>query len=242
MLVIPAIDISRGRVVRLVGGDPARATVYGQDPVATARGFAAAGATLLHVVDLDAALGRGDNQDLLTRLCGAVAVAVQVGGGLRSPEAVAARLGAGAARVVLGTRAVGDPDFVAACVAAHGDRVVVALDVREGRVAVDGWRQLAGPLELVLARLEQVAAPRYLVTAIAGDGSLTGPDLDLYRQLTRATRRPVLASGGVADLADLQQLAACGVEGAIVGTALYQGRVDLAQALSLPAAGGEVGR
>ncbi|HVA22065.1 MAG TPA: 1-(5-phosphoribosyl)-5-[(5-phosphoribosylamino)methylideneamino] imidazole-4-carboxamide isomerase [Candidatus Micrarchaeia archaeon] len=231
MLVIPAIDLSRGRVVRLVGGDPERSTVFGADPIATARTFAAAGAGLIHVVDLDAALGRGDNGEVISRLCAAVAAPVQVGGGLRTAAAVAARLAAGAARVVLGTRAVREPAFAAACVAAHGDRIVVALDVRSGLVAVDGWRETAGALAEVLPVLEAAGAPRFLVTAVAADGSLRGPDCGLYRWLATAASRPVLASGGVGGESDLVRLAGCGVEGAVVGTALYRARIDLGAAI-----------
>ncbi len=238
MLVIPAVDIRGGVAVRLVGGDPARETIVAEDPLATARAFADEGAPWLHVVDLDAALGQADNTALIARLCRAVVVPVQVGGGLRTAEQVAARLDAGAARVVVGTRAVREPAFAAACVAAHGDRVVVALDVRGRRVAVDGWRASAGSLAKTLAQLERAGVTRFLATAVAADGGLGGPDCELYRWLTAATDRPVLASGGVSGEADLAELAACGVEGVVVGTALYRGALDLGQAVRRFGAGG----
>lgn len=235
MIVVPAIDLRGGRVVRLVQGDPGRVTVYGADPVAVARRFQAAGAPLLHVVDLDAALGTGSNAEAVRAVCRAVGIPVQVGGGLRTLESVEEALGAGAARAVLGTAAAADPSFVARCVDRHGDRIVVAVDVRDGRVVVKGWREEAGALEELVPALDAAGAPRYLVTAVAADGRLEGPDLALYGRVRSLTDRPVLASGGVRDAADLRALAALGVEGAVVGRALYEGTLSLAE---LAAVGG----
>ncbi len=227
MVVIPAIDLRRGRVVRLRRGDPGAATVYGDDPVAVARRFEEAGARRLHVVDLDAALGEGENRDAIAAICRAVHARVQVGGGVRSVVAAKELLAAGAARVVLGTRAALDPGFVLEAVAAAGDRVIVALDVRAGRVRVEGWREEGPPLEEALAALDAAGAPRFLVTAIDADGVLAGPDLELYRAVLARTERAVLASGGVRDAADVRALAQLGVEGAVVGRALYEGTLRL---------------
>ncbi len=228
MIVVPAIDLRGGRAVRLRHGNPAHQTVYSDDPVEVARGFEAEGASLLHVVDLDAALGTGHNREVVAAICQRVSVPVQTGGGLRSLHAVAAALQAGAARAVLGTTAVQDARFVREVVARHGDRVVVALDVRDGNVMVRGWQETAGSLEDVMATLE---APRFLVTSIAVDGTLEGPDLDLYRRVLALTERPILASGGVRGPADLRALLATGVEGVVVGTALYEGTLTLRDAL-----------
>lgn len=227
MVVIPAIDLRHGRVVRLRRGDPGAATVYGDDPVAVARRFEEAGARRLHVVDLDAALGEGENRDAIAAICRAVHARVQVGGGVRSVAAAKELLAAGAARVVLGTRAALDPGFVREAVAAAGDRVIVALDVRAGRVRVAGWREEGPPLEEAVAALDAAGAPRFLVTAIDADGVLTGPDLELYRGVLARTERPVLASGGVRDAADVRALARLGVEGVVVGRALYEGTLRL---------------
>jgi phosphoribosylformimino-5-aminoimidazole carboxamide ribotide isomerase len=228
VIVVPAIDLRGGRAVRLRHGNPAHQTVYSDDPVEVARGFEAEGASLLHVVDLDAALGTGHNREVVAAICQRVPVPVQTGGGLRSLQAVDAALAAGAARTVLGTSATRDPAFVDEMVARHGDRVVVALDVRDGNVMVRGWQETAGSLEDVMATLE---APRFLVTSIAVDGTLEGPDLDLYRRVLALTERPILASGGVRGPADLRALLATGVEGVVVGTALYEGTLTLRDAL-----------
>ncbi|HWO71907.1 MAG TPA: 1-(5-phosphoribosyl)-5-[(5-phosphoribosylamino)methylideneamino]imidazole-4-carboxamide isomerase [Actinomycetota bacterium] len=227
MVVIPAIDLREGRVVRLRRGDPGTATVYGDDPVAVARRFEEGGARRLHVVDLDAALGEGDNRDAIVAICRAVHARVQVGGGVRSVAAAKELLAAGAARVVLGTRAALDPAFVREAVAAAGDRVIVALDVRAGRIRVAGWREEGPPLEEALAALDAAGAPRFLVTAIDADGVLAGPDLELYRAVLARTERPVLASGGVRGADDVRALAELGVEGVVVGRALYEGTLRL---------------
>ncbi len=227
MVVIPAIDLRRGRVVRLRRGDPEAETVYADDPVAVARRFEEAGARRLHVVDLDAALGEGGNRGAIAAICRTVHARVQVGGGVRSVETAKELLAAGAARVVLGTRAVLDPAFVREAVAAAGDRVIVALDVGASRVRVAGWREEGPPLEEALDALEDAGAPRFLVTATEADGTLGGADLELYRRVLARTDRPVLASGGVRDAADVRALAELGVEGVVVGRALYEGTLRL---------------
>jgi phosphoribosylformimino-5-aminoimidazole carboxamide ribotide isomerase len=235
VIVIPAIDLRGGRCVRLLRGDPAEAVVYGDDPVAMARRFESAGASILHVVDLDAALEDGDNRGALLSICESVSIPVQTGGGLQDMHDVDRVLALGAGRAVLGTAAARDPRFVREAVDRYGDRVVVALDTRDGRVMVRGWRDAAGPLERFLPALDSAGAPRFLVTSIGSDGTLDGPDLPLYRQVLELTERPVIASGGVATIADLQALAELGVEAAVVGKALYEGTLSLEDAVALQA-------
>jgi len=235
VIVVPAIDLRSGRCVRLTGGDPTRETEYGRDPVAVARRFEIDGAALLHVVDLDAALETGTNRHAVTAIIRSVQAPVQVGGGLRSLEAVDEALSLGAARVVLGTAAAMDPDFVRRAVERHGDCIVVAVDVQEGRVMVRGWRIPARPLDEAIQALQAVGAPRFLVTSISADGRLAGPELELYRRVQALTTRPVLASGGVRTAEDLRALAGLGVEGAIVGRALYEGALSLQNAVAAAA-------
>jgi phosphoribosylformimino-5-aminoimidazole carboxamide ribotide isomerase len=230
MIVVPAIDLRGGRCVRLVRGDPSQQTVYKADPPAVARVFEEQGAELLHVVDLDATFGTGDNQDTITEICDAVDIPVQVGGGLRSVVNLMQAQIAGASRVVLGTAAALDPDFVRGAVNRYRQRVVVAVDVRGDRVMVDGWRTDAGALEEIIPAMERANAPRFLVTSIDLDGTMEGPDLDLYDRLRQITMRPVQASGGVRSAEDLDALAALGVEAAIVGRALYEGTISLSEA------------
>lgn len=230
MIVIPAIDVRGGRAVRLVRGRPEDETVYGQDPAEVAERFAADGAERLHVVDLDAALGTGDNGWVIRSLIGSCGVPVQLGGGLRSLEAVEAALEGGADRAVVGTAAT-DPGFVRELVVRFGDRVVVAVDVDEDLVRIRGWTAEGGRIDDLLPRLHDAGAPRFLITAVGRDGTLEGPDLDLYVRVARMTDRPVLASGGVRTAEDLRALSEAGVEGAVVGTALYEGTIRMAEAL-----------
>lgn len=233
MITIPAIDLRGGNVVRLQQGDPDAQTTYGDDPVAVARGFAEAGARWIHVVDLDAALGSGDNKAVIAAVCDAVDVPVQTGGGLRSMDAVRSVLEAGAARAVLGTAATEDPLFLEAVVDAYGDHVVVALDVRDRTVMTHGWTQEAGAVDLMLAGLAAQGVPRFMLTQIEVDGMMGGPDLDLYRHAALFTDTPIIASGGVSTADDLRALAATGVEGAIVGKAIYESQVTLAEVAEL---------
>ena len=235
MITIPAIDLMGGRVVRLVKGDPGRARAYSADPVGVAEGFAGAGARWLHVVDLDGALGAGSNRATVEAICRAVDVPVQVGGGLRDRRAVAAALDAGAGRVVLGTLAVDEPDVLASLAASFGDRLVVALDVRGDVVSLDGWRRDAGAIARALPALAAAGATRFLVTAVDADGTLAGPDVDLYGRVAALTDLPLIASGGVRSEADLRALADAGVEAAVVGTAVYEGGVELGAVAEVPA-------
>ena len=235
--VIPAIDLRAGRVVRLVEGDFARETRYGDDPEAVALGFVAAGARWIHVVDLDGAKGEDRQTAIIERIVRAVAgsAACQVGGGLRSAEAVEAVLAAGASRVVLGTAILTDPGLARTLVAAHGSaRIVAALDVRDGRAVGDGWVPGATGHSVgeAIAALADADVARFAVTSISRDGALAGPDLGLLQGLVAARRGAIIASGGISSIADLEAVRDIGCEAAIVGRALYEGRVDLTAALA----------
>jgi phosphoribosylformimino-5-aminoimidazole carboxamide ribotide isomerase len=229
MIVIPAIDLRGGRAVRLRRGDPSEETAYDEDPVAVARRFQDEGARRLHVIDLDAALGEGDNREKVRDICRSVVVPVQVGGGIRSMDAVKAVVDDGAARAILGTAAAADVSFVGRMVEEFAERVVVAVDVRGGHVMTNGWRQEGPKLEPAVAALNGAGAPRYLVTAIARDGTLDGPDLTLYRQVLTLTDRPVIASGGVRNADDVWALRDVGCEAVVTGKALYERTLKLSQ-------------
>ena len=231
MIVIPAIDLRGGRAVRLLRGDPEAETAYSQDPVAVATRFQAEGARRLHVVDLDAALDQGDNREVITEICHSVAVPVQVGGGLRSLEAIGQVLEAGASRAILGTAAAADPTFVERAVEEHAEHIVVSVDVRGGHVIVRGWTEEGPLLEDAISALEDAGAPRFLATAIARDGTLEGPDLRLYERVLGITDVPVIASGGVRDAADIWALRDLGCEAAVTGKALYEKTLKLSQVI-----------
>lgn len=229
MIVIPAIDLRAGRCVRLFRGDPGAQTVYDDDPVETARRFEAEGARRLHVVDLDAALESGSNRDVVVRILRAVAIPVQIGGGLRTLGDVEDALERGAARAILGTSAALDPGFVSEAVRRADDRIVVAIDVRDDHVMVRGWRDEGPRLRDAIAALGDAGAPRFLVTSIARDGTMDGPDLALYERVLGLTPSPVIASGGVRKADDVRALRELGVEAAVVGKALYAGTLTLAE-------------
>jgi phosphoribosylformimino-5-aminoimidazole carboxamide ribotide isomerase len=229
VIVIPAVDLRGGRAVRLRRGDPNDETAYGDDPVAVAQRFQEEGARRLHVVDLDAALGEGDNRETIREICRSVVVPVQVGGGIRSLEAAAEVFEDGAARAILGTAAAADVSFVSRAVEEFAERVVVAVDVRGGRVMTNGWREEGPELGETLPALHDAGAPRFLVTSIARDGTLEGPDLTLYRQVLELTDRPVIASGGVRNADDVWALRDLGCEAAVTGKALYEKTLKLSQ-------------
>lgn len=233
LILLPAVDVSRGRAVQLVQGEAGRETAYG-DPVAAARRWQQAGAEWIHMVDLDAAFGRGSNAALLATMIAEVGISVELSGGIRDDAALAAALSTGAQRVVVGTAALERPDWVRQVIAKHGDRIAVGLDARGDRLAARGWTTDGGDLMDTLARLDSDGCARYVVTDVAKDGMLRGPNLDLLKRVCAATTRPVIASGGVSSLADLTAIAglrADGVEGAIIGTALYEGKFTLPEAL-----------
>jgi len=236
MTVYPAIDLRGGRCVRLLQGAFERETVYGDDPVAVARGFEAAGARWLHVVDLDGArAGHPVQHELVARICAAVHIPVQVGGGLRDRAAIEAAFATGASRVVVGTTAAHDPDRCGELCAAHPGRVVVGLDVRAGQVRVAGWTEAATPDPLALARrVATLGAAAIVYTDIARDGTQGGPDLERTSAIARAAGVPVIASGGIGSLDDVRAVAARaadGVAGMIIGRALYTGAIRLDDAL-----------
>ena len=232
MIVLPAIDLRGGRCVRLTQGDFDQETVYDDDPVAVAKRFEADGAKWLHVVDLDAALdGVPRNRDAIRAVVDAVGLKVEISGGIRDEDAVRAALEAGAARIVIGTRALGDPAFVARVVGEHGDGVAIGLDVRGTRLQARGWTEDAGELHPALAALDDAGVRTYVVTDVARDGMLSGPNLDLLADVMSRTPAVVVASGGVSSLDDLRALARLGVGECIVGTALYAGAFTLPDAI-----------
>ncbi|HEU0132411.1 MAG TPA: bifunctional 1-(5-phosphoribosyl)-5-((5-phosphoribosylamino)methylideneamino)imidazole-4-carboxamide isomerase/phosphoribosylanthranilate isomerase PriA [Mycobacteriales bacterium] len=232
VILLPAVDVAGGQAVRLVRGEAGTGTTYG-DPLAAALAWQEAGAEWVHLVDLDAAFGRGSNRDLLADVVGRLDVAVELSGGIRDDASLDAALATGAARVNVGTAALEDPDWVRGAIARVGDRLAVGLDVRGTTLAARGWTKEGGELFEVLARLDADGCARYVVTDVGRDGTMTGPNLDLLRSVTAATDRPVVASGGVSSLADLRAIATVpGVEGAIVGKALYAGAFTLEEALA----------
>lgn len=232
MILLPAVDIRGGRCVRLVQGDFGREIAYDDDPVAVAKRFEAQGAGWLHVVDLDAALeGVPRNREVVAEVVRSVGVPVQCSGGIRSEEDLEWAREARAARVVLGTRALLEPTFVDDAVERYGDLVAVGLDVRGTRLQARGWTEEAGELWPTLERLEAAGTARFVVTDVTRDGMLSGPNLDLLREVLARTGRKVVASGGIGSLDDLRALAATGVEGAIVGRALYADAFTLPEAL-----------
>lgn len=227
MIVIPAIDLRGGKVVRLFRGDVEDETVYDEGAVDAARRFESEGARRLHVVDLDAAFGDGSNRDVVKDICRNVAVPVQLGGGLRTIETVEQALADGAARAILGTAAALDPSFVAEAVELVGDHVTVAVDVSDGLVMTHGWQKAGPRLEEAVPALHDAGAPRFLVTSIARDGTMDGPDLPLYERMLELTDRPVIASGGIRVAADVWALRDLGLEACVVGKALYAGTIHM---------------
>jgi phosphoribosyl isomerase A len=235
LVLLPAVDVADGRAVRLVRGEAGSETSYGE-PLAAALAWQEAGAEWIHLVDLDAAFGRGENRDLLADLVGRLDVRVEMSGGIRDDQSLEAALSTGCARVNIGTAALEDPQWCAAAIARHGERVAVGLDVRGTTLAARGWTEEGGQLFDVLARLDREGCARYVVTDVGRDGTMTGPNLDLLRDVCAATSRPVVASGGVSSLDDLRAIATLvpdGVEGAIVGKALYAGAFTLEDALAV---------
>ncbi len=238
MMVIPAIDLKGGRCVRLVQGDMARATVYADDPVAVARGFEAAGAEWIHVVDLDGAIaGTPVNDGAIAAVCRGVRAKVEVGGGLRDLAILDRVLGLGAGRVVLGTAALEDPDFFAAACRRHPGRILAGIDARKGKVAVAGWtKESATDAAELAVEVQRAGAAAIVFTDIARDGTGEGVNAPAVDAIADAVDIPVIASGGVASLDDLRRLRALArrnLEAVIVGRAIYTGAVDLATALRI---------
>ncbi len=232
--LLPAVDVAGGQAVRLVQGDAGSETHYGQ-PLDAALAWQNDGAQWVHLVDLDAAFGRGSNAELLAEVVGTLDIAVELSGGIRDDASLAAALATGCARVNLGTAALESPDWVRSAIARYGDRIAVGLDVRGTTLAARGWTSEGGELWPTLARLDADGCARYVVTDVHRDGTLTGPNLALLRDVCAHTCAPVVASGGVSSLDDLRAIASLtslGVEGAIVGKALYAKAFTLPEALA----------
>ncbi|HEU5474537.1 MAG TPA: bifunctional 1-(5-phosphoribosyl)-5-((5-phosphoribosylamino)methylideneamino)imidazole-4-carboxamide isomerase/phosphoribosylanthranilate isomerase PriA [Actinophytocola sp.] len=237
--LLPAVDVADGKAVRLVQGAAGTETDYG-DPLDAALAWQSAGAEWVHLVDLDAAFGRGDNRELLAEVVGRLDARVELSGGIRDDASLAAALSTGCARVNLGTAALEDPAWCAGALAEHGDKIAVGLDVRIGdngehRLAARGWTRDGGDLWETLDRLDRDGCARYVVTDVSRDGTLTGPNHTLLAAVCARTDAPVIASGGVSTVDDLVALAGlvpAGLEGAIVGKALYNGNFTLEEALA----------
>ena len=236
LVLLPAVDVADGKAVRLTQGEAGSETNYG-DPVDAAADWADQGAEWIHLVDLDAAFGRGDNYALLKKVIHQVTgVNVELSGGIRDDASLEAALGIGATRINLGTAALENPEWAADVIGRYGEAIAVGLDVRGTTLAARGWTQDGGDLWQVLDRLEEAGCARYVVTDVTKDGTLKGPNLDLLRQVMERTERPVVASGGISsldDIAALRELISSGLEGAIVGKALYAGAFTLAEALDV---------
>jgi len=231
--LFPAVDVKDGRAVRLVQGELARESVYGS-PLEVALEFQAAGAEWLHLVDLDAAFGRGENSELLASVVKALDIKVELSGGIRDDESLRRALATGCTRVNLGTAALENPEWTAQVISEYGDRIAVGLDVRGHTLAARGWTKEGGDLFETIERLDRNGCARYVVTDVAKDGTLMGPNFELLKEVCAATKKPVVASGGISSIADIEglaQLRSIGVEGAIVGKALYAGAFTLQEAL-----------
>ena len=235
LILLPAVDVVDGKAVRLTRGEAGTETDYGH-PLEAARSFAEAGAQWLHLVDLDAAFGRGSNAPLLMEITKELPINVELSGGIRDDASLARALDAGARRVNLGTAALEDPEWTEAVIKEFGDRIAVGLDVRGETLSARGWTRDGGTLFETIERLNEAGCVRYVVTDVARDGMLSGPNVELLARVCQATDAAVVASGGVSSLADiaaLRELVDAGVEGAIVGKALYAGAFTLAEALAV---------
>jgi len=236
LVLLPAVDVAGGKAVRLTKGEAGTETSYG-DPVDAAVDWADQGAEWIHLVDLDAAFGRGSNGGILKKVIRQVrGVNVELSGGIRDDESLEHALEIGAKRINLGTAALENPEWAASVIAQYGEAIAVGLDVRGTTLAARGWTKDGGDLWQVMDRLEEAGAARYVVTDVTKDGTLQGPNVELLRQVMDRTHRPVVASGGVSsldDLVTLRELVPLGLEGAIVGKALYAGAFTLAEALDV---------
>lgn len=235
LILLPAVDVADGQAVRLVQGEADSATSFG-DPLEAALDWQSGGADWIHLVDLDAAFGRGSNREILAEVTGRLDINVELSGGIRDDESLRAALATGCRRVNLGTAALEDPEWTARVIAEFGDRIAVGLDVRGTTLAARGWTREGGDLWETLERLERDGCSRYVVTDVTKDGTLRGPNVELLKQMCERTDKPVIASGGISSLADLETLRGLvpdGVEGAIVGKALYAGAFTLPEAITV---------
>lgn len=234
--LLPAVDVAGGKAVRLTQGEAGTETDYGH-PLAAAQDWIEAGAEWIHLVDLDAAFGRGNNREVIAEVIAAAgSCKIELSGGIRDTDSLENALAMGATRVNLGTAALEDPDWTEQAIAQFGDKIAVGLDVRGTRLAARGWTKEGGELLEVLERLEAAGCARYVVTDVTKDGTLRGPNLDLLELVMQHTDRPVVASGGISelqDIEDLRSLTEIGLEGAILGKALYAGRFSLQEALTI---------
>lgn len=235
MKIFPAIDLYGGQAVRLYQGDYDQMTVYDKDPLRTVEQFEAAGASCLHLVDLEGAkTGQTTNLPTITRIAQKTGLFLEVGGGIRTIDTIRRYLDAGASRVILGTAAATDPDFTARAVQDFGDKIAVGADLKEGQVAIKGWLETSGESwQGFFARMEALGVKTVICTDISRDGAMRGTNLDLYARLARDYAMDIIASGGVSSLEDIRQLKAAGAAGAIIGKAYYTGAIDLAQAIAL---------
>ncbi|WP_106848164.1 bifunctional 1-(5-phosphoribosyl)-5-((5-phosphoribosylamino)methylideneamino)imidazole-4-carboxamide isomerase/phosphoribosylanthranilate isomerase PriA [Blastococcus sp. Marseille-P5729] len=232
--LLPAVDVVEGKAVQLVRGKAGSGKTYG-DPLDAAMNWQNDGAEWLHLVDLDAAFGRGENREVIREIVGRMDIKVELSGGIRDDESLEAALSTGCTRVNIGTAALEHPEWCSRIIGEHGDRIAIGLDVRGERLAARGWTAEGGNVWEVLDRLERDGCARYVVTDVEKDGMLKGPNVHLLRQVCERTNKPVVASGGITTLDDIRQIAqltGIGVEGAIVGTALYEGNFTLPQALA----------
>ena len=235
LILLPAVDVADGKAVRLVQGELGTETSYGS-PLDAALAWQEQGAEWIHLVDLDAAFGKGSNRELLKEVTAKLDIKVELSGGIRDDESLNNALATGAARVNLGTAALENPDWTAKVIAQHGDKIAIGLDVRGRNLAARGWTKEGGELIETLQRLDKDNAARYVVTDVTKDGTLQGPNTALLREILDYTKKPVIASGGIAqlsDIAELRQLTNIGVEGAIVGKALYAQKFTLKDALRI---------
>ena len=235
LILLPAVDVADGQAVRLVQGELGTETSYGS-PLEAAFAWQEQGAEWIHLVDLDAAFGKGSNRELLKEVTAKLDIKVELSGGIRDDESLNNALATGAARINLGTAALEDPDWTAKVIAQHGDKIAIGLDVRGRNLAARGWTKEGGELIETLQRLDKDKAARYVVTDVTKDGTLQGPNTALLREILDYTKKPVIASGGIAqhsDIAELRQLTNIGVEGAIVGKALYAQKFTLKDALRI---------
>jgi len=233
--LLPAVDVKGGQAVRLVQGELGSESNYGA-PLEAALDFQRAGAEWIHLVDLDAAFGIGSNADLLAEVIGKLDIAVELSGGIRDDESLRRALATGCKRVNLGTAALEDPEWTSKVISEFGDRIAVGLDVRGTTLAARGWTKEGGDLYETIARLDKDGCARYVVTDVTKDGTLKGPNLELLRSVCAATKAPIVASGGISSIADieaLKSLVEIGVEGAIMGKALYAGAFTLEEALKV---------
>lgn len=230
--LFPAIDVKSGRAVRLYQGELSQTTEFGE-PLTIAQQFIEEGASWIHLVDLDAAFGHGNNFELISQIAALTGVSVEISGGIRDDKSLQAALATGCARVNIGTAAIENPQWVAAVIKQYREKIAISIDVRGYTVATKGWTESAGDIFDLITQFDEAQCSRYVVTDIERDGTLTGPNVELLRAITQRTSSRIVASGGVASLADLQSLSAlAGIEGAIIGKALYTGSFTLSEAIA----------